>query len=116
MHRILIAEDNETNMKLMYDVLTAKGYAVEKAWDGEEAIAKLAQADYDLLILDIQMPKKSGYDVLKELKNDDIRVLVVSACAMDQDIELAKTIRCLDYMTKPIKIFVFLEKVSSILL
>lgn len=114
MPKILIAEDNETNMKLMFDVLTAKGYEVEKALDGEEALEKLSQNSYDLLILDIQMPKKSGYDVLKEMKNN-IKVLIVSACAMAQDIELAKNIGCLDYMTKPIKVFAFLEKVNSLI-
>ena len=66
MHKILIAEDNESNMKLMFDILVASGFNVDKALDGEEALEKLENYDYDLLILDIQMPKKSGYDVLKE--------------------------------------------------
>ena len=56
------------------------------------------------MILDIQMPKKSGYDVLKEMSNK-INVLVVSACAMEKDIALAQNIGCLDYLTKPIKVF-----------
>ncbi len=114
MARILIAEDNESNMKLMFDVLVASGFEVEKAFDGVEALEKLSKNDYDLLILDIQMPKKSGYDVLKEIKKN-IKVLVVSACAMEKDIALAKNIGCLDYMTKPVKIFVLLEKVKNIL-
>jgi len=114
MPKILIAEDNETNMKLMFDVLSAKGYEVHKAFDGIEALEKISENDYDLLILDIQMPKKSGYDVLKEIKKD-IKVLIVSACAMDKDIETAKNIGCLDYMTKPVKIFALLEKVNNIL-
>ena len=114
MTKILIAEDNETNMKLMYDILVSQGYSVDKAFDGEDALQKVEAFDYDLLILDIQMPKKSGYDVLKEL-NKDIKVLVVSACAMEKDIELAKNIGCLDYMTKPIKIFNFLGKIKTLL-
>ncbi len=113
MSKILIAEDNELNMKLMYDVLTSQGYFVDKALDGEEALDKIAQSDYDLLILDIQMPKKSGYDVLKEVKKN-IKVLVVSACAMDRDIELAKNIGCLDYLTKPVKIFDLIARVKNI--
>lgn len=115
MPRILIAEDNESNMKLMFDVLVASGFEVDKAFDGIEALEKFSQKDYDLLILDIQMPKKSGYDVLKEL-DKKAKVLVVSACAMETDIYLAKNIGCLDYMTKPIKIFTFLEKVKSLVL
>ena len=114
MAKILIAEDNDSNMKLMFDILVASGFEVDKALDGEEAIEKVSQNDYDLLILDIQMPKKSGYDVLKEIKKE-LNVLVVSACAMEKDITLAQNIGCLDYLTKPIKVFSFLEKVKNIL-
>ena len=114
MSKILIAEDNESNMKLMYDILSASGFDVDKAVDGEEALDKISQNSYDLLILDIQMPKKSGYDVLKEIKKE-LKVLVVSACAMEKDITLAQNIGCLDYLTKPIQVFSFLEKVKNIL-
>lgn len=114
MARILIAEDNESNMKLMFDVLCANGFEVDKAFDGVEALEKISENDYDLLILDIQMPKKSGYEVLEEIEKE-IKILVVSACAMEKDIELAKNIGCLDYMTKPVKIFALLEKVKNIL-
>ncbi len=114
MSRILIAEDNDANMKLMFDILVASGFDVDKAVDGEEALAKLNQNEYDLLILDIQMPKKSGYDVLKEMTKK-IDVLIVSACAMEKDIALAQNIGCLDYLTKPIKVFAFLDKVKKIL-
>ena len=114
MSKILIAEDNDSNMKLMFDILTANGFSVDKANDGEDALEKIKQNDYDLLVLDIQMPKKSGYDVLKEMTKK-VNVLVVSACAMEKDISLAQNIGCLDYITKPIKVFSFLEKVKTIL-
>ncbi len=114
MTKILIAEDNESNMKLMYDLLSSQNYDVHKAFDGEEALQKLKNNNYDLLILDIQMPKKSGYDVLKEI-NTPIKVIIVSACAMEKDIELAKNIGYLNYLTKPIKVFAFLEKVKAAL-
>lgn len=114
MSKILIAEDNESNIKLMFDILVASGFDVDKAFDGEETLLKIEQNDYDLLILDIQMPKKSGYDVLKEIKKE-LKVLVVSACAMEKDIALAQNIGCLDYLTKPIKVFSFLDKVKTIL-
>lgn len=114
MSKILIAEDNDSNMKLMFDILTASGFAVDKAMDGEDALVKIEQNDYDLLVLDIQMPKKSGYEVLKEI-NKELKVLVVSACAMEKDISLAQNIGCVDYLTKPIKVFSFLEKVKNIL-
>ena len=114
MAKILIAEDNESNMKLMFDILVASGFEVDKAFDGEDALQKIEQNNYELLILDIQMPKKSGYDVLKETKKE-LKVLVVSACAMEKDIVLAKNIGCIDYLTKPIQVFSFLAKVKEIL-
>ena len=103
MSKILIAEDNDSNMKLMFDILTANGFSVDKANDGEDALEKIKQNDYDLLVLDIQMPKKSGYDVLKEMTKK-VNVLVVSACAMEKDISLAQNIGCLDY----IKYFIYI--------
>lgn len=117
MTKILIAEDNELNLKLMFDILVSKGYDVETVTDGEAAYSKLTQTDYDLLLLDLQMPKLSGFEVLKKIKehNIQIKTIVVSACAMNTEIEKAKTLGCLDFITKPIRLNEFLTSVKSAL-
>jgi len=65
MSKILIAEDNELNLKLMTDILTSQSYEVESVQDGEMALKKLNDCYYDLLLLDLQMPKVSGFGVLE---------------------------------------------------
>lgn len=110
--KILIAEDNDLNLKLMKDVLLYKGYEVVSVENGEDVIEILKDNYFDLLILDIQMPKKSGYEVLAELKTN-IPILIVSACASPDDIERVKKFKYVDYMTKPLQINLFVDKVQS---
>lgn len=112
MKKILIVEDNELNMKLMADLLENFAYSVTKTYNGEEALKSLEKNDFDLMLLDIQLPKKSGYDVLKEMKKK-IPVIVVSACCLEEEINTAKEYGCIDYITKPINIREFMEKINN---
>lgn len=112
--RILIVEDNEMNMKLMADILEEIGYDITKAEDGEIALKVLEKQDFDLILLDIQLPKKSGYDVLKEMKKN-IPTIAVSACCMEDEILKAKTNGCLDYIKKPLNINEFVTKIRHYL-
>ncbi len=110
--KILIVEDNPLNMKLMSDILESQGYSVVKAEDGEEALLIIEQEDLDLILLDLQLPKKSGYQVLKEMQKN-IPTMVVSACCMEEEISKAKTKGCLEFITKPINVAEFLSKINS---
>ena len=62
-HKILVVDDTPANVKLLVDVLSAKGFAVTSAVNGEEALVKVAQDQPDLILLDIMMPGLSGYEV-----------------------------------------------------
>ena len=114
MSRILIAEDNELNLKLMFDILSTQNYEIDTATDGEEALNKLTENKYDLLLLDLQMPKISGFEVLEKIKerNINIKTIIVSACAMSAEIERAKALGCLEFITKPIRLNEFLSVVK----
>ena len=118
MIKILVVEDNELNMKLFFDVLTYNNYSVDKANDGQEAYNKLIENDFDLMILDIQIPKMNGFELIKKLKDEGKNIpktLVVSACAMDSDINKAKELGIEDYLTKPIDIVGFLNAVKKLI-
>lgn len=117
MAKILIAEDNDLNLKLMYDILCSQGYDVEVAVDGQETVEKLKKGNYDLLLLDLQMPVISGFEVLEAIKlsNFPIKTIVVSACAMSAEIDRAKALGCIDFITKPIRIEKFLEQIENVL-
>lgn len=68
MKRILIVEDDEFLRDVYFDSLAQSGFEVEKAIDGEEGLKKMQEKDWDLVLLDIVMPKLSGFDVLKNYK------------------------------------------------
>ena len=66
--RILIAEDQKDLNKILMKKLTAEGYSVDTAFDGEEALDFIRMADYDGMILDINMPRKNGLEVVETIR------------------------------------------------
>ena len=117
MKKILIVEDNPTNMKLFADILEAKGYSVTKTYHGLEAYGVIKENSFDLMILDIQLPELDGFSLLKKLKDENIncpKTLIVSAFAMDKDKQKAKALGCDNYITKPIDIMNFLATVEKL--
>ncbi len=116
MKKILIVEDNKTNMKLFCDILEYKGYKVVKNYDGQEAYITLQKDSFDLMILDIQLPKLDGFSLIRKLKEENIKIpktIVVSAFAMDKDKQNAKMLGCEEYLTKPIDIMNFITTVKK---
>lgn len=112
MPKILIVEDNELNLKLMRDILESQGYEINTASDGKIGLEKACTQDYDLILLDLQMPIVSGYDFL-QVYEKDTPVIVVSACAMENEVNKAKEMGCADYITKPIQIMDFLNTIQK---
>jgi adenylate cyclase len=74
--KILVVDDTPHNVKLLADLLTVKGYAVATAATGEEALAKLADEQPDLVLLDVMMPGLSGYDVCRRIRGDAATALL----------------------------------------
>lgn len=75
--RILVADDEQALRDLLCEQLTAQGYQTEVACDGEEAIEKLEAASYNLVLLDINMPRKTGLDVLKHIRYKELPTRVI---------------------------------------
>jgi DNA-binding response OmpR family regulator len=103
--KILIVDDEEVIRKFLRIHLTKLGYEVKEAADGEQAIKQLGGDDFDLLICDILMPKKDGWEVIKEVKSDpktkDIPVIVLTAKNEDMDMFRGYDMGANYYMTKP---------------
>ncbi|MGH7128307.1 MAG: response regulator, partial [Planctomycetaceae bacterium] len=91
--KILIADDHPRNCELLEAYLADENYQTETAYDGQETLDKLAAWGPDLILLDIMMPKLSGYEVCQRIKQDDatrgIPVLMVTALNEQGDIERA---------------------------
>jgi len=117
--RILIVEDNKIDVRLVKDILEARGYDTLQTGDGLEAI-DLAVANLpDLILMDIQLPRMSGLEVTRRLKDDDrsrhIPIIAVTAFAMGWHEREALDSGCDAYISKPISILGFLNTVESFL-
>ena len=104
--KILIVEDNPQNMRLIEMVLRTKGYTLLKATDGEEAMDVALRELPDLIIMDIQLPKLSGLEVTRKLKEtpafSQIPIICLTAYAMKGDKERIIESGCDVYISKPI--------------
>ena len=103
--KILIVDDEEVIRKFLRIHLSKLGYEVKEAADGAEALKQLGKDDFDLLICDILMPNKDGWQVLKEMRSDpktkDIPVIVLTAKNEDSDMFKGYDLGANYYMTKP---------------
>lgn len=117
--RVLIADDNPQGVELLEAYLSSSDYEIETASDGEETLRKVKQWHPDLILLDIMMPKISGFEVCKRLRADpathDIAVLMITALDQPSDIERAVEAGTDDFLTKPINKTELLLRVSSVL-
>jgi two-component system cell cycle response regulator DivK len=114
---VMIVEDNELNMRLFRDLLTAFGYRTVETRDGLMAL-DLARAEKpDLILMDIQLPEVSGLDITRWMKADDelasIPIIAVTAFAMRGDEERFREGGCQDYLSKPISVASFIGAVRK---
>ena len=104
--RVLIVDDNPTNLKLIAYLVKANGYEVDTASDAESALAAIAVKPPRVILMDLQLPGIDGLELTRRLKADpatkDIAVIAVTAYAMKGDQEKAAEAGCDDYVTKPI--------------
>jgi two-component system cell cycle response regulator DivK len=116
---ILIVEDSPDNMKLFRTLLTLKGHQIRGLPGGEELFATLEAARPELVLMDIQMPGKDGFELLSEIRASatfsDLRVVALTAHAMAGDRDKAMKAGFDGYITKPIDIRLFPEQVADAL-
>jgi two-component system cell cycle response regulator DivK len=117
--RVLIVEDNEVNYDLASAVLETMGLDVDWARDGEEGLDRALTHQCDLLILDLQIPKLPGRDVLRRLRQDprtmNLPILVLTADAMQGTGDAVLSDGASAYLTKPFDLGVFRGTVAELL-
>lgn len=101
--RILCVDDEDAIRTLLQSQLEQEGYEVETADDGDVAIRKMESSPYDLILLDIRMPRVGGIDVLRHIKDSKVQPRVIMLTAVD-DLSIAMEsvkLGASDYLTKP---------------
>ncbi len=115
--RLLVVDDNEMNRDMLSRRLKGKGYTVDIAEDGQQALDMMAKEPYDLILLDIMMPGISGIDVLRAVRQTksraDLPIIMATAKDQSDDIVEALKLGANDYVTKPIDFPVCLARVQS---
>jgi DNA-binding response OmpR family regulator len=119
MPRILIADDNAPNADLLEAHLDGTGYETKVVFNGEDTLTAARTWQPDLILLDVMMPKLSGFDVCRRLRADpatrDIAVLMVTALNQANDVETAVEAGTDDFLTKPINKTELLLRVRAML-
>jgi DNA-binding response OmpR family regulator len=103
MSRILIVEDDAAIAVALEDDLRMEGYAVEVVGDGESAVTRARDGEFDLILLDVMLPKKDGFDVCRELRRAGVASMIMLLTARGAETEkiLGLDLGADDYMTKP---------------
>jgi two-component system alkaline phosphatase synthesis response regulator PhoP len=115
--RILLIEDEPGLVLTVSDLLSTEGYEVESAADGESGLSKAVAGKFDLVILDIMLPRKSGFDVCRELrqKGIDSAILMLTAKTQVVDRVVGLKLGADDYLTKPFDPAELLARVEALL-
>lgn len=117
--KILIADDNEANCELLQAYLQDVPCEIQLAVDGQDTLDKVASFQPDLILLDVMMPRLSGFEVCKKLKDDPatsrVMVLMVTALNESGDIERAVAAGTDDFLSKPVNRVELVKRVENML-
>ena len=113
MAKILIVEDEEAINKLVKNNLCLIGHTCEQAYDGKEALEKVQTDEYDLILLDIMLPYKSGFEIIKEIKDTPV-IFLTAKDRLEDKIE-GLTSGAEDYIVKPFEILELIARINIVL-
>jgi two-component system alkaline phosphatase synthesis response regulator PhoP len=114
---ILLVEDEKGLIITLTDRLRSEGFEVQAAADGEKGLAMAATGRFDLIVLDIMLPKKNGYDVCRDLRQKGINTPVLMLTAKGETIDkvLGLKLGADDYLTKPFEVMELLARIEALL-
>jgi CheY-like chemotaxis protein len=118
---ILVVDDNDVNRQLTVDVLRWKGFTVLEATSGQDALDRIKSDHPDLVILDIQLPRMSGLEVMRQLRGSPdkvmagTKVLAATALAMPDDRERCLAVGCNDYLARPFSFKMLSDRIAALM-
>lgn len=114
MTKVLVVEDNPLNMELILEILKSLGFIVYGATDGEDAVRQIEKEQYDLILMDIELPVMDGISAIKVIKSrpgyNNVVAVALTAFAMKGDRKKFLAAGFDDYIAKPIDVSDFIEK------
>jgi two-component system, OmpR family, alkaline phosphatase synthesis response regulator PhoP len=115
--RLLLVEDEPGLVLTLTDRLTAEGYAVTSAGDGDEAIAEGTRAPYDVIVLDVMLPGRDGFDVCRTLRERGVRTPILMLTARGQLVDRVVGLKlgADDYLVKPFEMAELLARLEALL-
>ncbi|MGH9662976.1 MAG: response regulator transcription factor, partial [Bryobacteraceae bacterium] len=115
--KILVIEDEPGLVMTLTDRLQSEGFAVESCADGERGLAKATEEAFDLILLDVMLPGKSGFEVCRKLRQSGISVPVLMLTARGQVVDkvVGLQIGADDYVTKPFDVMELLARIAALL-
>ena len=116
MSKILIVEDDPSIQALLHDFIKEAGHNIVLAADGVEALAKYSEQPFDLVLLDIMLPKIDGYGVCEVIRQkSDVPIIMLTALDSEQSQIKGLDLQADDYVTKPFSMPVLLRKIAAVL-
>jgi two-component system alkaline phosphatase synthesis response regulator PhoP len=117
MARVLIVDDEPDILLMLRVSLDAAGFETALAADGDVALQRMAQEQYDLVLLDVMMPVMDGWGVLEALqgRTDAPKVIVLSAKSAQRDVDHARELGAVDYLSKPFEIEALIGRIQAVL-
>lgn len=115
--RILVVEDEEALRVALFDRLKNEDYIVESAADGEEGFQKALNGRFDLLILDVMLPRKKGFDICRDVRRAGLVVPIIMLTAKSETVDkvLGLKIGADDYVTKPFEMIELMARIEALL-
>ena len=116
MNKILLVEDEENLRHIIASYLRKEGFAVVEAGDGEDALQKFTDDEFNLIVLDLMLPKKNGYDVCKSIRRQSqVPVLMLTARDTEHDELMGFSCGADEYITKPFSPDILMARIKSLL-
>ena len=115
--RLLLVEDEPGLVLTLTDRLDNEGYTVEHSGDGDDALERASQGGYDLIILDVMLPRRSGFDVLRKLREQGVTTPILMLTARSQVVDKVVGLQtgADDYLTKPFEMMELLARIQALL-
>lgn len=115
--RILLVEDEPGLVLTLTDRLTVEGYTVETAMDGDDGLSRAVNEPFDLILLDVMLPRKNGFDVCRDLRQKRVQTPVIMLTARGQVVDKVVGLKlgADDYLTKPFEVLELLARIEALL-